>query len=139
MSLEQKAQILETATQKLCGVRDVVQTLSCKASRAILLLREMKEERLIELKQARSLKRGRPKKVIVCTLLGLELLEAYVKAKMKPLRARRTDFERAVKDALYAERLDADGHSTFELFMELNTIAGNIKVSSEITANTGKA
>jgi predicted transcriptional regulator len=131
MSLEQKAQILEAATLAPCGVRDVVETLTCKTARVVSLLKEMKEEELIELKDAAPSKRGRPKKIITCTPLGFELLEAYRRMKMKPLRARKTDLERAVKDALYAERLVAGGHSAFELFMELNTIASNTKVSSE--------
>jgi hypothetical protein len=68
---------------------------------------------------------------MACTSLGLEFLEAYRELKMKPLRARREDLEYAVRDALYTERLIANGHSPFELFMELNSIARNIKVSSE--------
>ena len=55
------------------------------------------------------------------------------KPKMK-LQARKEDFERAVKHALYTQRLVDHGHSPFKLFMELNTIALNIKKSSE-TAN----
>ena len=42
---------------------------------------------------------------------------------MKPLRARKADLEHAVSDALYTERLIRNGHSPFELFMELDTIA----------------
>jgi hypothetical protein len=54
-----------------------------------------------------------------------------MKLKMKQLRARREDLKHAVRDALYTERLITDGHLSFELFMELNSIVRNIKVSSE--------
>jgi len=91
----------------------------------------MKDEKLIELQRARARKRGRPKKNITCTPLGLAFLETHKKLQIQPLRARKEDLKHAVKDALYTERLAANGHSPFKLFMELNTIAHNIKVSSE--------
>ena len=91
----------------------------------------MKDEGLIELQCAHTRKRGRPKKNITCAALGLEFLETYRKLKTKPLRARKEDLEHAVKDSLYTERLAANGHSPFKLFMELNTIVHNIKISSE--------
>jgi DNA-binding MarR family transcriptional regulator len=137
--LDQKAQIIEAAAKAQCGVRDIAQRLTCKTSRVIALLKEMEEERLIEARPASCSKRGRPKKVIACTSLGLELLEAYRKAAMKPLRAKKADLERAAKDAVYAERLATRGLSPFSLFMELNTIARNIEVSSEASETVGRA
>jgi DNA-binding PadR family transcriptional regulator len=131
MSLDQKAQILEAAASTTCGVRDLVQVLEWKTSKVISLLREMNKERLIDLQQVSYSRRGRPKKNIICTPLGFEFLETYRKLKMKPLRARKEDLERAVKDASYTNRLIANGHSPFQIFMELNTIARNIKVSSQ--------
>ena len=131
MSLDQRAQILNTVASAPCGVREVIQKLKWRNSRVISLLEKMKEERLIELQSTRTHKRGRPKKNITCTPLGFEFLETYRRLKMKPLRARKEDLEHAVKDALYTERLVANGHSPFKLFMELNTIANNIKISSE--------
>jgi DNA-binding PadR family transcriptional regulator len=91
----------------------------------------MKEEQLIEFQQTTHSKRGRPKKTTVCTPLGLEFLETYRKLGTKPLRARKEDLDRAAKDAEYASRLVADGHSPFQVFVELNMIARNIKLSSE--------
>jgi hypothetical protein len=67
----------------------------------------------------------------MCTPLGFEFLSAYSKLKMMPLKARREDLARAAKDVAYANRLVARGHSPFKIFMELNTIARNIKISSE--------
>jgi DNA-binding MarR family transcriptional regulator len=131
MSLEQKAHVLEASASAQCGVRDVVQMLTCKTSSVVSLLKEMEEERLIESRETLRSGRGRPKKVIVPTSLGLEFLEVYRRMRMMPLKARKADLERAVKDALYAERLLAFGHSPFKLFMELNMIAYNIKVSSK--------
>ena len=135
MFLEQKAQVLEAAASASCGVRGVVQKLKCRTSSAISLLKEMEQEKLIELAHATCPRRGRPKKIVTCTALGFDFLETYRKVKMKPLRARREDLERAAKDALYAERLVAHGHEAFELFMELNAIASNIKISSEASQN----
>ena len=135
MSLDQRARLLETAISINCGVRDLVQALGWKTSMVISLTRKMEEEKLIDLQQVISSKRGRPKKNIICTPLGIEFLETYRELKMKPLRARKEDFEHAVRDASYASRLVANGHSPFQIFMELNTIVHNIKVSSETPQN----
>ena len=133
MSVDERSQILNVVAQTEHGVREVIQKLRWKPSRVISLLEQMKDEGLIELQKnsARNSKRGRPKKIMTCTSLGYEFLEAYRKLKMKPLRARKEDLEHAVKDALYTDRLVANGHSPFKLFMELNAIVHNIKVCSE--------
>jgi len=133
LSTDERAQMLNVVGLTELGVRDVIRKLRWKPSRVVFLLEQMKHEGLIELQKnsARSFRRGRPKKIMTCTPLGYEFLEAYRKLKMKPLRARREDLEHAAKDALYTERLVANGHSPFKLFMELNTFAHNIKVSSE--------
>jgi DNA-binding PadR family transcriptional regulator len=133
LSIDERAQILNLVAQTEHGVREIIQKLRWKPSRVIFLLEQMKDEGLIELQKnnTRNFRRGRPKKIMTCTSLGYEFLEAYLKLRMKPLRARKEDLEHAVKDALYTERLVANGHSPFKLFMELNTIAHNIKISSE--------
>jgi DNA-binding MarR family transcriptional regulator len=131
MSLEQRAQILTAITSATYGVRDLAQALKWKTSNVVSLLRKMNEEQLVTTQQDARPKRGRPKKKITCTPLGFEFLATYKKLKMTPLRARKEDLERAVKDAAYAGRLVANGHSPFKIFMELNLIARNIKVSSE--------
>ncbi len=131
MSLDEKAQILETVSSSSCGIRDVIKKLACRASRVISLLKEMEQEQLIEFQSATQSKRGRPRKNVVCTGLGLEFLEAHRRLRMKPVRARKEDLDHAVKDALYVQRLVANGHLPFKLFMELNDIACNIKISSK--------
>ena len=133
MSLDQRAQILEAVTLTTYGVRELAQTLKWKTSNVVSLLKKMNEEQLITLQQVAHSKRGRPKKSITCTPLGFEFLETYKKLKMTPLRARKEDLERAVKDAAYANKLVANDHSPFQTFMELNMIARNIAVSSETT------
>jgi DNA-binding PadR family transcriptional regulator len=131
MSLEQRARILKIATSSSCGVREIVHLLKLKTSTVISLLRKMTEEQLIEIRLAKVSKKGRPKKCVIATPLGCEFLDTYQKLKMKPLKARKEDLEHAAKDALYANRLVENGHSPFQVFMELNIIARNIKDSSE--------
>ena len=133
MSLDQRAQILTTITAATCGVRDLAQMLKWKTSNIVSLLKKMDEEQLITLQQVAHSKRGRPKKSITCTPLGFEYLATYKKLKMTPLRARKEDLAHATKDAAYANKLVANGHSPFKVFMELNMIAHNIAVSSETT------
>jgi len=131
MSLEQRAKILEITLSSPYGVREIVHQLKLKTTNVITLLRKMGQEQLIEIRPATSQKKGRPKKYITATPLGCEFLNAYQQLNMKPLRATREDLNRAAKDAMYTNRLVENGHSPFELFMELNMIAGNIKNSSE--------
>jgi DNA-binding PadR family transcriptional regulator len=131
MSLERRAQLLHTIAQNPCGVREIIQRLHWQPSSVISLLKRMDAEKLIETEHTHTNKRGRPKKNVTCTALGLEFLADYRRLKMKPIRARKEDLEHATKDALYTKRLVAAGHSPFRLFMELNTIVHNIKISSE--------
>jgi predicted transcriptional regulator len=130
MSLEQRAQILKAATMAPSGVRDITGLLKLKTSNTIALLHTMVDEQLIEVQTAKIAKKGRPKKCIRITPLGNDFLEAYQKTEIKLLKSRKQDLNRAEKDALYAMRLVANGHSPFEVFLELNMIAGNIKSSS---------
>ena len=130
MSLEQRAKIIDIATSP-CGTRDIIRLLKLKTSTSISLLRKMNDEQLIEIQTVKATKRGRPKKCITATSLGCEFLEAYQTLKAKPLRARKEDLKHATKDALYAKRLVENGHSPFQVFMELNQIARNIERSSE--------
>lgn len=130
MLVDARARILKIANLNLCGVKEVVQKLDLRTSSTLSLLEKMSEEGLIRLENSHS-KRGRPKKIIKPTALGYEFLEAFDKLKIKPLKAKRSDLKHAVDDALYARRLVEKGHSPFALFMELNNIARNIKVSAK--------
>lgn len=131
MSLEQRAKILEITTSKTCGVRDIIQLLEMKTSNITSLLKKMEEEQLITTQFAKKKKKGRPKKCIITTSLGHEFLETYKKLNLNILKSRKTDLNHAAKDAEYAKRLAETGHSPFQIFLELNTIASNIKNSSE--------
>ncbi len=131
MSLSQRAQILIVVSATNFGVRELAQTLKWKTANVVSLLKKMSEEQLVRLQQDSHSKRGRPKKSIICTPLGFEFLETYRKLKLMPLRARKEDLAHAAKDAAYANRLVANGHSPFQIFMELNMIAHNIAVSSK--------
>jgi len=133
MSLEQRAKILEIAihTQSNRGVREIVHLLRLKTSNVISMLRKMSEEQLIEIQREKAQKRGKPKNNITATPLGKEFLETYQRLKNKPLKARKADLRHAARDAHYARRLADNGHSTFQVFMELNMIASNINQSSK--------
>ncbi|MCW3983176.1 MAG: hypothetical protein NWE96_04190 [Candidatus Bathyarchaeota archaeon] len=134
MSLEQRAKIIHTTQSNDCGIRELIQTLKLKNANTISLLRRMEDEGLIKITEVKGTKRGRPKKHINVTPLGIEFYEAYKKLNLKRLKARKVDLERATKDALYAKRIAERGHSTFQVFMELNTIASNIEKSSKTSS-----
>jgi DNA-binding PadR family transcriptional regulator len=131
MSLEKRAKILEIASSSPCGVREIARLIKQKTANVISILRTMEQEQLIKMEPETTLKKGRPKKHITITLLGSEFLHDYRKLSSKPLRARKQDLDHATKDALYTIRLVESGHLPFQVFMELNMIASNIKNSSE--------
>lgn len=131
MSLEQRVKILETVTEPFCGVRELVLLLKWRTSNVISLLKKMQDEQLISMESVATPKKGRPKKHIKVTQLGIEFLDAYKKLIGKALKAKRQDLDHAAKDAYYAKRLEQKGHSTFQVFMELNSIASNIKNSAQ--------
>jgi DNA-binding PadR family transcriptional regulator len=131
MALEQKSQILQVAASGACGIRDLAHKLRWKTSTIVFLTKKMNEEKLITFRTAKHPSRGRPKKSIACTPLGVEFLKNYERLTMTPLKATKADFEHATRDAAYTQRLIENGHSPFELFMELNSIVRNIRNSSE--------
>jgi hypothetical protein len=132
LSLDQRAKILETVISNSYGVKEIIEKIQgTRASNILSLVKDMKEEKLVKVQQVSRSGPGRPKMKIIPTSLGCEFLETYRKLKAKPLRSRQSDLERAKVDAAYAERLVEMGHSAFQLFMELNAIVNNIKVSEE--------
>ncbi len=131
MSLEQKSQILQIAASGACGIRDLTHKLRWKTSTIVSLTKKMNEEKLIKFQAVKHPSRGRPKKGIACTPLGLDFLNTFRKLKMTPLKATKADLEHAARDASYTQRLVENGHAPFELFMELNSIVRNIRNSSE--------
>jgi predicted transcriptional regulator len=131
MSFEQRAKILEIAQSSQCSVTEIVHVLKLKTSNGISLLRKMGDEHLIELRRAEDSKKGRPKQYVTVTPLGCQFLEAYKKLDLTRLKARKQDLDHAAKDAMYANKLVQDGHSAFEVFMELNGIVSYIARSSE--------
>jgi DNA-binding PadR family transcriptional regulator len=139
MFMDQRARVLETVLPGERGIREVIKELGWAPSRIVDLFRKMEDEGLIiwmensDMRSSMRARRGRPKKIMMCTSLGIEFLETYEKLEMKPLRARKEDLEQATRDAQYTERLVTAGHSPFQLFMELNDIVSNIKISSEAT------
>lgn len=139
LSMDQRALILKTVLPAEYGIREIIKQLRWAPSHIVNLLKKMEDEGLIAWLEKNNkdssthMHRGRPKKIMSCTPLGLEFLETYKKLKLKFLRARKEDLEHATKDAQYTERLVKAGHSPFKLFMELNNIVSNIKISSETT------
>jgi hypothetical protein len=130
LSLDQRAKILEAATSNSYGVKEIIQKVQgTRASNIVSLVKDMRQERLVQVQQVPRSGPGRPKMKIIPTSLGYEFLETFRRLKAKPLRSRQSDLERAKRDAAYTERLVENGHSPFQLFMELNAIAYNIKVS----------
>ncbi len=126
MGVDDKVTVLRAARSSPCSIRALMEMLHWKSSKALGLIREMEEEGLIELREEKGNKRGRPRKMPTVTPLGEELLKDYKRLEEKRLRARKTDLQRAVRDAQYVDRLVEAGHDAFKLFLELNDLVRHI-------------
>jgi len=126
MGIGEKATILEAVGSSPYSIRALMEMLHWKTSKALGVIRKMEEEGLIELREEKGNKRGRPRKIVTVTPLGKELLRDYKRLEEKRLRARKTDLQRAVRDAQYVDRLVEAGHDAFKLFLELNDLVRRI-------------
>jgi len=114
--------VLRAAVGGRTGVGELAKELRVGPARLIVLLRDMKEQGLVEIGEVRSGRAGRPRIKVGATELGKAYLKAYGSLISIPLTSRRADLERAVEDADYATRLIAAGNSPYDLFLELNRI-----------------
>lgn len=122
MSVESKTLLLDAIRRESLGVRDAVKAFKRRPETTISLIREMEEEGLIETSLQGTRKKGRPKKLLKPTLLGVDYLVAYQRLRSKALRANRNDLAKARRDAEYVNRLVARGVDPIQAFMELNEV-----------------
>ena len=126
MGVDDRVTVLRAVSSSPCSIRALMEMLHWKTSKALGLIREMEEEGLIELREEKGNKRGRPRKVTMATPLGEEFLNDYKRLEKKRLKARKTDLQHATRDAQYVDRLVEAGHDTFKLFLELNDLVSRI-------------
>lgn len=122
MSIEIKAQLLDTIQNKSLGVRDLAKRFQKRPQAIISLIREMENEGLLETSSERTRKKGRPKRRLKPTELGEDYLETFRRLMRKTLRASRNDLMKAKRDAEYVNRLIARGKDPYRVFMELNDL-----------------
>jgi len=126
MGVDDKAMVLRAVSSSPCSIRVLMEMLHWKTSKALGLIREMEEEGSIELREEKGNKRGRPRRMATVTPLGEEFLRDYKRLEEKRLKARKTDLQRAARDAQYVDRLVEAGQDTFKLFLELNDLVRRI-------------
>jgi hypothetical protein len=132
LSLDQRAQILKTIIETKVGVKELVTKISGqRAKKTVSMIKNMHYDGLVYFKNVSTSKPGRPKKLVLPTVLGVDFLDGYNTLKHKKLYSKPQDLEHAKRDAAYTSRLKDRGLDPFKLFLELNSIANNIKVSSK--------
>jgi len=129
--LDEKATILNVIRPNPCGVRELVERLCWKTERVISLLKTMENEGLIEFHENITSNRGRPKKLIVTSILGGEFLDTFEKCRGKAIQINHNDIKSAVHQANLAKKLEKYLVSPFQRFWELNSIA--LKVRDSVT------
>lgn len=126
MSLS-KVEVLKAAKTQPIGIRALAKELRRRPETVISLVKEMEEQGLLEREMEKRGIRGKPRHLIKSTVLGEDYLASYEALELKPLRSRRADLVRAIRDAEYAERLVARGLSPFHLLLELNSLVATNK------------
>jgi predicted transcriptional regulator len=129
--LDDKATILKIINPNSCGVRELIKKLNWKTARVTSLLKTMQNEGLIDFHENKTFKRGRPKKIIVATILGCEFLESFKECKRKAIQINQNDVKSAARQAYLAKKLEEYHISPDQRFMELNSIA--LKIRNSIT------
>lgn len=125
MSVEKRVEILRILKRGPIGVREIVGALSRRAGDIVHSLQEMEAQSLI--KAERSPKgRGRPKRLMAVSELGLDYIAAYERLELRPLRGRREDLIRGAEEGLRAKRIYSRGLPTFRLMLELNDFVHDI-------------
>ena len=128
--LDERVAILQVINPNPCGVTELVKRLRWKPKRVISLLRAMEREGLIDfLETAHSRKVGRPPKVATVTMLGNELLNAFLECKKKIIQINENDIKSAIYQASLCERLIEHNISPYQRFFELSNLALRIRSS----------
>ena len=122
MSVEVKAQTLDTVKRDQLGVRELSRIMHTRTQTIVLLIKEMNAEGLVDLKPEKTHTKGRPKLIISATPLGDDYLDTYRRLLYKPLRSSRNDLLKAKRDAEYVDRLISRGKDPYEAFLELNVV-----------------
>ena len=125
MSVEKRVEILRTLRGGPMGVREILGTLSRRAGDVINLIQELETQGLIRAERGPK-GRGRPKRLMAVSELGLDYVSAYERLELRPLRGRREDLARGAEEGLHAKRIYSRGHSPFRLMLELNDFVRDI-------------
>lgn len=99
--------------------------LSHRAGDVINLLQDLESQGLIRAEWGPK-GRGRPKRLMGVSELGLDYIAAYERLELRPLRGRRVDLIRGAEEGLHARRLLSRGFSPFGLMLELNDFVRDI-------------
>jgi len=125
MSVEKRVEILRILRGDPLGVRELVGALSRRAGDIVQSVQELEAQGLIRAKRSPK-GRGRPKRLMAVSELGLDYIAAYERLELRPLRGRRDDLIRGAQEGLHAKRLYSRGFSSFRLMLELNDFVRDI-------------
>lgn len=76
-----------------------------------------------------STRKGRPKKMPVVTVLGKEMINAYIKCKRNIIQINSNDIKRSMHQISLRKLLEENNISPYQRFFELNDVAFRIKNS----------
>lgn len=125
MTLEAEFQALDIIKRRVLGVRELAERMQMRTQTVVSMVGRMTSMGLVEVRAERTDRRGRPRKRVSITILGMDYLNTFNELKLKPLRSSRNDLMRARKDAEYVNRLVARGRDPYQAFLELNSLVRN--------------
>jgi len=125
LTLEAEFQALDIIKRRVLGVRELAERMQMRTQTVVSMVGRMTSMGLVEVRAERTDRRGRPRKRVSITILGMDYLNTFNELKLKPLRSSRNDLMRARKDAEYVNRLVARGRDPYQAFLELNSLVRN--------------
>jgi DNA-binding PadR family transcriptional regulator len=126
--------LLELCSKRQLGIREVLSILGGSHTGKMRLIKELERYGVLELNQSPS-GRGRPKKLVTVSPLGVMLLENLRAINGLMIKMNDNDIRSALEQSRLRNRIVDSGIDPYERFIELNEIALNIRDSAKSSAS----
>lgn len=126
--------LLELCSKRQLGIREVLSVLGGSHTSKTRLIKELERFGILELKQSPN-GRGRPKKLVTLSPLGIMLLENLHAINGMMIKMNDNDIRSALEQLRLRNRIIDSGIDPYERFIEMNEIALNIRDSAKSSAS----
>jgi DNA-binding MarR family transcriptional regulator len=127
-------QLLELCSKKQLGIREILSILGGSRTSKLRLIKELERSGSLELTQCPN-GRGRPKKIVTLSPLGIMMLENLKSINDMMIKMNENDMLTVLEQLRLRNKIIDSGIDPYERFIEMNEIALNIRNSAESSAS----